>query len=130
MDSEVKIPRNKHTTKPDLLEFQDLPDLPVHRELQVPGGPQDSRGTEVFLETEESKVKAGFQVSQKLQVLGPALGCSPLHRGRSISLVWVVNRTWGQLISLKESQLYSGLAIYRSHMGRQIEIISSSYHGK
>lgn len=44
-----------------MLEQQDLPDLPVHRELQVPGGPQDSRGTEVFLETEESKVKAGFQ---------------------------------------------------------------------
>lgn len=40
---------------------QDLPDLWVHRELQVPGGPQDSRGTEVLLETEESKAKVVFQ---------------------------------------------------------------------
>lgn len=44
-----------------MLGQQDLPDLRVHRELQVPGGPQDSRGTEVLLETEESKAKVDFQ---------------------------------------------------------------------
>lgn len=44
-----------------MLGQQDLPDLRVHRELQVPGGLQDSRGTEVLLETEESKAKVDFQ---------------------------------------------------------------------
>lgn len=45
----------------EMLGQRDLPDLWDHRELQVPGVPQDSRGTKVLLETEESKVKAGFQ---------------------------------------------------------------------
>lgn len=44
-----------------MLGQQALQELWVHRELQVPEGPQDSRGTEVFLETEEPKERVGFQ---------------------------------------------------------------------
>lgn len=54
-------------------------ELWVHRELQVPEGPWDSRGTEVLLETKEPKGKVGSQVRQRLWTLGHSLGCSILQ---------------------------------------------------
>lgn len=42
---------------------QALQELWVHRELQDPEGPQDSRGTEVLLEKKEPKVTVDFQIA-------------------------------------------------------------------
>ena len=71
MSNEVKMLENGHMAQPFILGFQALQELWVHRELQDPEGPQDSRGTEVLLGRKEPKVKVDFQVRQKLQVLGP-----------------------------------------------------------